>query len=95
MANHLAPIFLVEMRQDFSVRGAAKRVTALFQIGAQLAVVVDLAIKDNGDALVFVESGLFTGEEVDNRQAPHAQRDTIIDKITFRIGTAMDHAVAH
>ena len=56
---------------------------ALFQVSAQLAVVVDLAIKDNGDALVFVESGLFAREEVDDRQAPHAQGDAIIDKIAF------------
>jgi len=49
------------MRQDFSGRGAAKRVAALFQIVAQLAIVIDFAVEDYGNAFVFVVDRLFTG----------------------------------
>ena len=68
---------------------------AFFQVNPQLAVVVNLAIENDGDAVIFVERRLLTSQQIDDRQAPHAQRDPIINQITFRIRTAMDHAVAH
>jgi len=51
MFDHIPAVLFVKMRQDFSVRGAAKRVAALFQIVAQLAIVIDFAVEDYGNAL--------------------------------------------
>src|SRR2546423_6819129 len=66
-----------------------------FEIRAQLAIVVNLAVENYRHAVIFVESWVLTGEEIDDRQPAHTERDTIIDQIAFRIGTAMLHAVAH
>src|SRR5215813_14580482 len=56
--DHFPAILLVKMRENFGVRSAAKGVPALFQIGAQFAIVVDLSVEDDGDAVIFVESRL-------------------------------------
>src|ERR1700732_1405147 len=71
MLNHLTAVFFVKMRQDFGVRGTAKRVAARFQIGAQLAVVVEFAVEDHGYTLIFVESRLLAGEQINDRQPAH------------------------
>src|ERR1051326_2256816 len=68
---------------------------ALFEIRAHLAIVVNLAVQDDGDCAVFVESWLVAGEQIDNRETSHTQRDAIIDEITFRVRAAMMHAIAH
>ena len=54
--------------------------SALFEIGAQLAIVVDLAVENDGDAVVFVEGRLFAGDEIDDREPTHAERDAARDK---------------
>ena len=53
---------------------AAKRVAALFQIRAHFAIVVDLAVEDDGDALVFVEDGCspVTRSMIARRRIPSA-----------------------
>src|ERR1041385_3040457 len=68
---------------------------ASFEIGAQLAIIVNLAVEDHGYLTIFVESRLLAGEEIDDRQTAHAERDSIVQQITFRIRPAMDHAIAH
>ena len=68
---------------------------ARFKVSAQLAIVVNLAIENHRDAAVFIESGLFAGEEIDDCEASHPERDAVIDKIAFGVGTAMLHAIAH
>ena len=57
LLDHFVAILFVKMRKHFGVGRAAKRVAALFEIAAQLAIVVDLAVENDGDALVFVEDG--------------------------------------
>src|SRR5437016_1925238 len=95
MTYYLADVSVVEMRQDFLVRGAAKGMAARFEIGAQLSIVVNFAVEDDRDAVVFVEGRLLAGKQVDYRQPPHAERDSIVDEIAFRIRPAMNHAVTH
>ena len=72
--DHVVAVLFVQVRQDFSVGSAAKCVATFFEIGAQLAIVVDLAVENYGDAFVFVEYRLFTGDEIDNREPAHAER---------------------
>src|SRR6267142_5975844 len=67
----------------------------LFQIQPKFAVVVDLAVEDDGDALVFVECWLFAGYEIDDCQTPHSQGDAPGNHQTFRIRATVDHSLAH
>ena len=92
MLDHITAIFFVKMRQDFRVRFAAKGVAASFQIRSQFAVVIDLAVENYRDAVIFIECRLLARQQIDDRQTPHSQRDAIIDQITFRIGPAMGEA---
>src|SRR5436309_14403618 len=62
MLDHFAAVFFVEMRQDLGIRSAAKSMTARFEIGAQLAVVVNFTVEDDRDAVVLVEGRLLTVE---------------------------------
>jgi hypothetical protein len=45
--------------------------------------------------VIFIERGLLAGEQIDNRQAAHAQRNAIVEQIAFRIRTPVRHAIAH
>src|SRR4051794_39943051 len=67
LADHSVAVFFIQVRQDFGVGSAAKCVSTFFELRAQLAVVVDLAVEDYGDAPVFVEDRLFTRDEIDDR----------------------------
>ena len=66
-----------------------------FEIGAQLAIVINLAVEDHGDTMTFVECWLLAGNQIDNCQAPHPERDSIIHQIPFGIRAAMNHAITH
>src|SRR6266403_5699244 len=68
---------------------------ARFKVRAQLAIVIDLAVKNHGDAVIFVESWLLASEQIDDCQTAHAQRDAVVEQIAFRVRTAMMHAIAH
>src|SRR5437764_11393706 len=69
--------------------------TACFEVSAQLAIVVNLAVENYRDAVVFIESWLLAGEQIDYCEATHAERDAVVEKIAFGIGSAMLHAIAH
>src|SRR4051794_26501910 len=69
--------------------------SSLFEISAQLAIVVDLAVENYCDRPVFVVDGLFTRDEIDDRQSPHAERYAGRRKQTFRVRTTMHHPLTH
>ena len=68
---------------------------ALFEIGAQFAIVVDLAVENDSDALVLVEGRLFTSDEVDDGEPSHAECGATCYEQSFRVRAAMDHAFTH
>src|SRR5215831_4475338 len=70
--DHFAAVFLVQVRQDFGVRFTAEGVTARLQTGTQLAIVVDFAVENDGNGLIFVEGRLLAGQQIDNRQPTHS-----------------------
>src|SRR6185436_4063144 len=88
-------VLLIEMRQDFGIRRAVENVAAGLELRAQFAIVINLSVEDDRDALVFVIGGLLSGHQVDDRQPAHAERDTVTNDITFGVRTAMKHPVAH
>ena len=59
---------LVSMQQDLGVRLGPEAVALGLQVGAQLVIVIDLAVEDNPDGPVFIRQRLVTADEVDNRQ---------------------------
>ena len=59
-------MLFIEMRKHFRVGSAPKRVSLPFELQANFAIVIDLAIQDYGDSLVLVEDRLFAGNEIDD-----------------------------
>ena len=57
---------LVQMHDGFGVCRSSKAVAARFELGAQLAVVINLAVEGDPDRLVFVGQRLMTAREVDD-----------------------------
>src|SRR2546426_5067784 len=93
--DHLLAVLFIKMRQHFRVRRASERVATFFQVLSELAIIVDFTVEDDGDALVFVEGGLFAANKIDDCEPAHAERNALRDHETFRIGPAMNHALAH
>ena len=62
------PFVFVEMDNCFGVAAGAKSVAGALQPLSQLAVVVDLAVKDDPHRLVFVRKRLVASLDVDDRQ---------------------------
>ena len=63
------------MHDHLGVRLRPEAVPASFQLGAELAVVVDLAVEDELDGAVLVPDRLVPRLEVDDRQAPEPEAD--------------------
>jgi hypothetical protein len=57
----------VEVHDRFGVARRREGVAARDEVFAQRAVVVDLAVEDDGVALVFIADGLLAAAEVDDR----------------------------
>jgi hypothetical protein len=69
-------VFLIKVDQSFSVAVRPEVMAAPRQIGAQLEVIVNLAIEDDLDGIVLVRDGLMTARQIDNAQPPDAEADS-------------------
>ena len=56
--GHASAVVLVEVHQHLCVRGTAELMPAGLQLGPQVAMVVDLAVVDDGDRAILVAHGL-------------------------------------
>ena len=66
--------------------------TSFHEVVSDLAVVVDLAVQDDGDGSVLVEDRLVAGGQVDDPEALNAETDPGVDEETARIRPAvLDH----
>ncbi len=88
-------MLLVEMDEDLGVRVRRETVAAALQLTAQLAVVVDLAVLDDGDAAVLVGDRLVAVLEVDDRESPHRQRNPALVEETIAVRSAMVEPRVH
>ncbi len=58
-------------------------------------IVIDLTIEDNQDALILVEDRLLTAGYINDRQATHAQCNSIFDPDSLIVWPAMANYLAH
>ncbi len=75
------------------MRGEA--VAASLQIGAQVAVIVNLAVKNGPDGLIFVGDRLVAGVKVDDAQAAHADGAAAVDMETVVVRPAVHNGAGH
>ena len=89
------PVLLVEMDEHLGVAVGAEAVALRLQLGAELPVVVELAVLDDDDAAVLVRDRLVAGLEVDDRQPAGGETDGAVDVDAARVGPAVDERRAH
>ena len=77
-------VLLVEMDERLGVGVGAEGVAGARELVAQLGVVVDLAVLDDDDGAVLVRDRLVAAGEVDDREAPRAERDLAVDVLAAR-----------
>ena len=88
-------VVLVQMNDGLGVALGAEPMAVSHQLAMQFLVVVDLAVEDDPHGPVFVEHRLLSAFEIDDAEAPHAERDTVLDVNALLVGAAMHHHSTH
>src|SRR3954470_21716832 len=83
------------MDDDLGVAGRLELVAARDEALAQLAIIVDLAVENDGVAAGLVGDGLLAAAEIDDREAPHAERAAVIEELAVVVGAAMEDGTIH
>ena len=74
VGQEIEPAVLVEMDDDLGVGMiGGEAVAGALELLAQLDVIVDLAVEDDGDGLVLVEDRLLAGGDVDDGEPPRPE----------------------
>ena len=77
------------MNNNFPIRMRVEVVAALHQPGAQLAVVVDLAVENERDFSGFIRQRLVAGLKVNDAQPANRQGDMWQLKLAFAVRPAV------
>ena len=86
---------VVPLRKHLGVARRRERRPRAFELGAQRAIVVDLAVLEREHAPVARGKRLPPRREIDHREPPHAQRDARLDVQPFAVGATQTHRVEH
>ena len=87
--------FLIQMRDDFRIRGSAKDVPTSAQLRPQVEIVVDLSVQNNLDLAIFASHRLMAASHINNAETSDGQPDTVAYEVSVLIGTAMPNRVCH
>lgn len=68
---------------------------SLLEVGSEFSVVVDLAVKDPLNRIVFVSDRLATAGDVDDRKSSMREPDLRVDPQALAIGTSMRNRCGH
>jgi hypothetical protein len=87
------------MDNRFRVCVSLETVAARLKLALQVAIVVNLAVENNRNLTVAAGHWLTPARQIDDRQTPHAERNSIVDQDSLIVGPAMSnhatHAVEH
>ena len=89
-----APLF-VAVHEHLGVAARAEAVACALELVHQLAVVVDLAVLDDGDGPVLVRDRLVAARQVDDRKAARRDPDGAVDVRALRVGAAVVERLRH
>src|SRR6266700_778120 len=74
MLRAIATVTIVGVNDRFGIAIGVESVAQLFQLFAQLAIVVNLTVENNPGSPVLIMDWLLSALQIDNRESPHAQR---------------------
>ncbi len=95
MRDTVIPVLLISMNDRLCVTISAKRMPPLLKFSPQLAVVIDFAVKDNQDALIFVKNRLVAASQVYNRETAHTQSNPVTYPDSLIVWSTVAHNLAH
>ncbi len=94
-ADAILTVLLVGVQQHLGVGAGVEAVAQLFELGAQLAEVVDLAVVDDPEGLVLVVDGLTPGLEVDDGEAPVPHGHIAFAEPALVVRTPVNESLQH
>src|SRR5262245_62069272 len=88
-------MLFVKVNDRLGVANGPVPVPALFQSGTQIAVVVDFAVENDPDAVVFIRHRLAPAAQIHNGQTTVSQPDAVAQVHSRVIGPSMCQSVTH
>ncbi len=88
-------VFLPRVKDGLGVGSRPEAVAFRNQIGAQVVMVVDLAVEDDPARVVFVADRLVAAGAVDDRETPEAENRRLRLVKPIAVGAAVIHRVGH
>src|SRR5262249_1140205 len=86
---------LIQMHNNFGIAVGVEAVATGLEFAAQLGEIVDLAVENDPDRLVFVVDGLLATGEVDDAEAAHAEAYGATNVDALVSGVAVNDRLAH
>src|ERR1035438_1727934 len=83
------------MNDDFGIGVSGEDMTASLQLGTQLGKIINLAVEDNPNRLVFIEDRLVPTLQVDDAEPTHAQTNASLYKDPLVVGPAVHDGLPH
>jgi hypothetical protein len=83
------------MNDRFRVGIGIKPVTALFEIGAQLLKIINLAVENDRFGPIRIENRLLPAGEIDDREPAHREGDRFLLVKAFLVRPAMNDTAIH
>lgn len=83
------------MDDDFSIATSVEGVTEGQEFRDQFLIVVDFAVEDDTDTLIFVIQWLLSGGEVNDGKAAVAETDAGLDMQATFVGAAVELRLVH
>ena len=93
--HEVLAVLFVKVRQYLGVGLGNELVTTFFEVGADLAVVIQLAVHHHDDRLVLAKDRLVAGVQIDDREPPHPQGGSVVQPQPLGIWPAMHDGLAH
>src|ERR1700737_3440725 len=95
MVYAIVTMLLVQMQNGFAIRFGFESMPESAELLAQLAVVINLAVRHKPQRTVRVREGLMAASEVDDRQPAHADRTWAVAINPIVVRPAVDNGLTH
>src|SRR5512134_2315203 len=95
MLDTLGAKLFIKMENGFRIGVAAENMSVFLQVAAQLLIIVDFAIKDDPDRLVFVGNGLLSAFQIDNGESPRGQPGSVRQVKSILIRAPVSDGLVH
>ena len=95
LVEEAVAVLFIKMDQDFDVCAGTEAVALADQVFAKRAIIENLAVTDEKQAVVLVGQWLVAGQQINNAQPTEAEPDTVLDKPAAIVGPAMRQHLRH